>query len=143
MKAYNYLIFFVLFALFPYISYGEEFSVTTENNIISELRPGQKVTAGFIDITVSKDAKIIKIEAEMIGFIEAHSMIMDGEIMKMRKITPELIKNKTFKFMPGGNHLMLFGIDRELKAGDDISLLFTFQLKNKKMFTKSIEFKIK
>ena len=34
-------------------------------------------------------------------------------------------------------------IDRELKAGDDISLLFTFQLKNKKMFTKSIEFKIK
>ena len=97
-----------------------------------------------MDITVSKDAKIIKIEAEMNWIvIEAHSMIMDGEIMKMRKITPELIKNKTFKFMPGGNHLMLFGIDRELKAGDDISLLFTFQLKNKKMFTKSIEFKIK
>ncbi|MDB4040314.1 copper chaperone PCu(A)C [Methylophilaceae bacterium] len=143
MKAYNYLIFFVLFALFPYISYGEEFSVTTENNIISELRPGQKVTAGFIDITVSKDAKIIKIEAEMIGFIEAHSMIMDGEIMKMRKISPVLVKNKKYKFKPGGNHLMLFDVARELNAGGDINLLFTFQLKNKKIFKKSIKFKIK
>ena len=143
MKTYNSLVFFILFSLFPLFLYGEEFSISNENSIVSELRPGQKISAGYLDITTSEDVKIIKIEADRIDRIEAHSMIMDGEIMKMRKITPELIKNKTFKFMPGGNHLMLFGIDRELKAGDDISLLFTFQLKNKKMFTKSIEFKIK
>ena len=143
MRTYKPLIFFILLSLFPLFSYGDEFSVSNENNIISELRPGQKVTAGFMDITVSKDAKIIKIEAEMIGFIEAHSMIMDGEIMKMRKITPELVKNKKYKFKPGGNHLMLFEVDRELKAGGNVNLLFTFQLKNKKILTKSINFKIK
>ena len=143
MKAYKSLIFFVLFALFTFPLYGEEFSLSTENNIISKLRPGQKVTAGFLDLTVNQDAVIIKIEAKMIGLIEAHSMIMDGEIMKMRKITPELIKNKKYKFEPGGKHLMLFDIERKLEVGDGINLLFTFQLKNKKILTKSIPFNIK
>jgi len=143
MKTYNYLIFFILFSLFSISLYAAEFFVSNENNIISELRPGQKVTAGFMDITASKDAKIIKIQAKMVGRIEAHSMLMDGEIMKMRKITPELIKNKKYKFKPGGNHLMLFDVKRDLKAGDGIDLLFTFQLKNKKVLTKSIQFKIK
>ena len=143
MKAYKSLIFFVLFALFPFPLYGEEFSLRTESNLISKLRPGQKVTAGFLDLTVSQDAVIIKIEAKMIGLIEAHSMIMDGEIMKMRKITPELIKNKKYKFEPGGKHLMLFDIERKLEVGDGINLLFTFQLKNKKILTKSIPFNIK
>ena len=106
MKTYNSLVFFILFSLFPLFLYGEEFSISNENSIVSELRPGQKISVGYLDITTSEDVKIIKIEADRIDRIEAHSMIMDGEIMKMRKITPELIKNKTFKFMPGGNHLM-------------------------------------
>jgi len=142
MKIYNLLMFFILFSLFSLSSYAEEFSISNENNQILELRPGQKVTVGFMDITASEDAKIIKIEAEMIGRIEAHSMIMDGEIMKMRKITPELIKNKKYKFKSGGNHLMFFDVKRELKSGDYMNLLFTFQLKNKKKLTESIQFKI-
>ena len=143
MKNYNYLIVTLLIALFPFFSYGEEFSISTKNNLISELRPGQKVTAGFMNIAVSEDATIIKIEAEMIGRIEAHSMIMDGEIMKMRKITLELEKYKHYQFKPGGSHLMLFDIKRELKAGDNIKLLFTFEIKNKKILSKSILFDIK
>ena len=143
MKTYNFLIFFLVFSFFSYLSYGEEFSVLSDNNLISELRSGQQVTAGFFDMTVSEDVKIIKIEAKKIGRIEAHSMIMDGEIMKMRKIVPELVRNKKYKFKPGGSHLMFFDIKRELKGGGNINLLFTFQLKNKKILKKSIQFKIK
>ena len=142
MKTYNSLIFFILFSLFPLFTYGEEFSVSNENSLISELRPSQKITVGFMDITANEDAKIINIKAKMIGRIEAHSMKMDGEIMKMRKITPELVKNKKYKLMPGSNHLMLFDIDRELKAGGNVNLLFTFQLRNK-IITKPIKFMIK
>ena len=92
MKTFNSLVFLIIF-LFPFFVYGEEFSISTKNNLILELRPGQKVTAGFMDITVSENVNIIKIESKLIGNIEAHSMIMDGEIMKMRKIKPELKKN--------------------------------------------------
>ena len=143
MKTYNSLLIFLIFSLFPIFTYGQEFSVLNENNIILELRAGQNITAGYMDITPNKDAKIIKIESKMIGRIEAHSMIMDGEVMKMRKITPILVKNKKYKLKPGGNHLMLFDVKKTLKAEDNINLLFTFQLKNNKILSKSIQFKVK
>lgn len=142
MKNYSPLLLIIII-LFSFPLFGGTFSISTEDNIISKLRPGQKVTAGFLSIVASEDVKIINIEAKKIGSIEIHSMIMDGEIMKMRKITPKLLKNKKFTLKPGGNHLMLFDIKRDLKIGDDINLLFTFQLKNKKLLSKSIQFKVK
>ena len=142
MKNYSPLLLIIII-LFSFPLFGGTFSVSTEDNIISKLRPGQKVTAGFLSIVASEDVKIINIEAKKIGSIEIHSMIMDGEIMKMRRITPKLLKNKKFTFKPGGKHLMLFDIKRDLKIGDDINLLFTFQLKNKKLLSKSIQFKVK
>ena len=143
MKTYNSLLTFILLIIVSFSSYGTEFSISTQNNLISKLRPGQKVTAGYLNIIANKDAKIIMIESKMIGRIETHSMIMDGEVMKMRKITPELKKNINYEFKPGGNHLMLFDIKRELKVNDDINLLFTFELKNKEILSKSNLFKIK
>ena len=143
MKTYKSLLIITLLAIVPFYSFGGNFSISTENNIIKKPRPGQKVTAGYINLTANEDVKIINIESKMIGRIETHSMIMDGEIMKMRKITPSLKKNKMYKFQPGGNHLMLFDIKRELKQGEDINLIFTFELKNKKLLSKSILFKIK
>ena len=143
MKTYKSLLITILISLLPFYSFGDNFSISTDNNIIAKLRPGQKVTAGYINITANQNVKIINIESKMIGRIETHSMIMDGEIMKMRKITPSLKRNKMYKFEPGGNHLMLFDIKRELKQGEDINLIFTFELKNKKLFSESILFKIK
>ena len=143
MKIYNSLLTFILLIILSFSSYGTEFSISTENNLISKPRPGQKVTAGYLNIVANKDAKIIMIKSKMIGRIETHSMIMDGEIMKMRKITPELKKNINYEFEPGGNHLMLFDIKREFRANDNIDLLFTFELKNKEILSKSILFKIK
>ena len=143
MKIYNFITFILLLSLISITSFGGEFSIKTENNIIVKLRPGQKVTAGFTDITASEDVRIIKIEAKKIGLIEAHSMIMDGDVMKMRKISSELVKNEKYKFKPGGNHLMLFDVERDLKTGDDIKLKFTFQLQNKKILSESIQFKVK
>ena len=37
---------------------------------------------------------------------------------------------------------MLFDVERDLKKGDDVDFLFTFQLKNKKVISKSIQFKV-
>ncbi|MAS00078.1 MAG: hypothetical protein CMH24_01730 [Nitrosomonadales bacterium] len=143
MKIYKLLLVATLLTILSFNSFSDNFSISFENNIIAKLRPGQKVTAGYINLTASEDAKIINIESKIIGRIETHSMIMDGEIMKMRKITPTLKKNKIYKFQPGGNHLMLFDIKKELKQGDNIDLLFTFELKNKELLSKSINFTIK
>ena len=70
--------------------------------------------------------------------VKIHDANFKGEVSSSTKIL-----NKNYKFRPGGNHLMLFNIKRDLRAGDDIDLLFTFQLKNKEVLSKSIPFKVK
>ena len=143
MKIYKLLLVATLLTILSFNSFSDNFSISFENNIIAKLRPGQKVTAGYINLTASEDAKIINIESKIIGRIETHSMIMDGEIMKMRKIKPELKKNIEYKFQPGGDHLMFYNVSEKLKKGDNINLLFTFELKNQKRLSKSIQFKVK
>jgi len=142
MKIFNPLVSTILFSLISFYAFGSEFSISADNTFISKLRPGHNLTVGYMNIVPSDNATIIKIEAKKIGRIEAHSMIMDGEIMKMRKILPELLKNKKYQFKSGGNHLMLFDVERDLKEGDDVDFVFTFQLKNKKIISKSIQFKV-
>ena len=85
MKIFNPLVSTILFSLISFYAFGSEFSISADNTFISKLRPGHNLTVGYMNIVPSDNATIIKIEAKKIGRIEAHSMIMDGEIMKMRK----------------------------------------------------------
>lgn len=60
--------------------------------------------------------------------IEIHSMTMDGGVMRMRAEPSIAVPaGQTVEFRPGGNHLMLFGLDPRLKPGDRIDLTLTFR----------------
>jgi copper(I)-binding protein len=55
-------------------------------------------------------------------------MTMDGGMMKMRPLEKlELPANKTVNLKPGGYHVMLIDIKRELKAGERVPLTLTLQ----------------
>ena len=64
------------------------------------------------------------------------------QFINPKNFEKELLKNKKYQFKSGGDHLMLFDVERDLKKGDDVDFLFTFQLKNKKVISKSIQFKV-
>ncbi len=50
-------------------------------------------------------------------------MTMDGGVMKMRPVKAvELPANQRVSLKPGGYHVMLFDIKRELKAGERVPL---------------------
>ena len=60
--------------------------------------------------------------------IELHSMVMDNGVMKMRAETKfALPANGELRFEPGANHLMLFGLSSDLKAGGTIPITLRFQ----------------
>ncbi len=60
--------------------------------------------------------------------VELHSMTMYDGVMRMRAEKSLAVPAKgTLAFAPGGNHLMLFGLDPSVKAGDRLPLTFTFQ----------------
>ncbi len=83
----------------------------------------QTATGMFAQITSSSGGKLVSVASPVAGIVEIHEMTMDGNIMKMRAVPAlELPAGKTVELKPGGFHVMLMDLKKELKAGDSVPL---------------------
>jgi hypothetical protein len=98
-------------------------SVTTANAWVRATVPGQSVAGAYLDITSAAPAALIAAESPVAGKAELHTMTMDGGVMKMRPVEKiELPANQAVNLKPGGYHVMLIDVRRELKAGERVPL---------------------
>ena len=103
-------------------------AVSVSNPWVRATVPGQSVAGAYMDITVKANAALVAAESPVAGKVELHTMTMDGGVMKMRAIEKlELPANTTVSLKPGGYHMMLIDIKRELKAGERVPLKLTVQ----------------
>ena len=64
---------------------------------------------------------------------ELHTHIKENKMMKMMKIEKLVVPAKSsLELKSGGDHVMLIGLKKELKAGDEISLELSFSDGDKK-----------
>ena len=64
---------------------------------------------------------------------ELHTHIKENQMMKMMKIEKLVVPAKSsLELKSGGDHVMLIGLKKELKAGDEISLELSFSDGDKK-----------
>ena len=92
--------------------------VSTANAWVRATVPGQSVAGAYLDITAGAPAALVAVESSVAGKSELHTMSMDGGVMKMRPLAEiELPASRTVSLKPGGNHIMLIDIKRELKVG--------------------------
>ena len=90
--------------------------------------PGQSVAGAYLDITAKADAVLVGVASPVAARAELHTMTMDGGVMKMRPLDKlDLPAGKTVNLKPGGHHVMLIDIRRELKAGERVPLTLTVQ----------------
>lgn len=84
---------------------------------------------GFM--TVKGGAKpdaLVGASSPMAERIELHSMTHENGVMRMRAEKSFAVPaNGQVAFVPGGNHLMLFGLKPGLKPGQTIPVTLTFQ----------------
>lgn len=100
-------------------------SVTSANAWVRATVPGQSVAGAYLDVTSAAPAALIAAESPVADKAELHSTKMDGGVMKMRAVGKiELPAKQTVSLKPGGYHVMLIGIKRELKAGERVALKF-------------------
>jgi len=60
--------------------------------------------------------------------VEIHETYQDSGMMKMRPVTKiEIPAGKTVEMKPGGYHIMLLNLTRDLKAGETVELTLVFQ----------------
>lgn len=74
------------------------------------------------------DDTLIAIESDVARSVELHTTIMDGTVMRMRKLDRlPLPAGKTVKAAPGGLHIMLVGLKAPLKDGDQFPMRLVFE----------------
>ena len=92
--------------------------------------PGQSVGAAYMTLQSPSDSYLVKVESNIAGSVEIHSMTMKNGVMKMRMLhNLPLPAGKPAKLEPGGFHLMLFDLKKPLKAGEKVE--FTLHFKDK------------
>ena len=90
--------------------------------------PGQSVGAAYMTLNSPQNSTLVYIETPVAGKVEIHSMSMNNNVMKMRKLEELPLKaGKAEKLAPGGFHLMLFDLAKPLKAGDKASFTLCFK----------------
>jgi len=90
---------------------------------------GQAGGGGFLKITGGAAAdKLVSASAEVSKSVELHTMVMEGDVMRMREISAiDVPAGKTVELKPGGLHVMFIGLTKTLKNGDSFPLTLRFE----------------
>ena len=112
--------------LFSASSFAADIKV--ENAWVRAPAPGQAVVGGFLDITSSSDAKLVSASSPIAATTELHEMTMKDGVMMMRAVPYVALQQaQVVKLQPGGLHIMLIDLKKQLKAGDKVPLTLKVQ----------------
>lgn len=90
--------------------------------------PGQDSASVQMVITSNKAGALVAADSAIARTVELHTMVMDGNMMKMRAIAELPLPAKTAVSLGAdGNHIMLIGLKKPLKAGDNVALALTIK----------------
>ena len=80
-----------------------------------------------------KDIAITSANSDIAEKNELHTHIKENQMLKMMKIEKLVVPAKSsLELKSGGDHVMLMGLKKELKAGDEINLELSFSNGDKK-----------
>jgi len=89
------------------------------------------VTAGYLTLTNSEteDDILLSVETDLAAKSEIHTVSEgEGGMMRMRPLAElEIPAGQTRALKPGGDHLMLTGLEEAVEDGDSVTLRLTFQ----------------
>lgn len=97
---------------------------------VAEAPPTVKVLAGYGTLTnTGEDSRvIINVTSDDFSVVEMHESVLDGDVARMRPIRGLTLPagGEVVQLEPGHRHLMLIRPTRPLRAGDEVTLAFTF-----------------
>ena len=122
------------------VTASDDISVT--HAYVRETITGQNMSAAYFDVKnlSAKTHAVVKISSPLASVVQLHETVEDHGMMKMREIsTISLPSHAQNHLQPGGMHVMLMGLHKALKAGDQIPFVITFDDGS----TQSIEMPVK
>ena len=106
---------------------GHLTALEIENGYVRGLPPGQKSTAAFFTLynDSGRPRTLVRVESDLAQRVEIHRHDHIDGMMQMRQL-PELTLAPEARehFQPGGLHLMLMGLTRMPREGEQVELTF-------------------
>ena len=121
-----YKIFFILAVVFVFKPAYSERSLFLHGGYTFETFPGQKSASVYMVIyNNSKDDVIINsISTHISKVSEFHTHVLEQNITRMKKLDRIIIKGGDKLYLqPGKTHIMLMGLNRDLKDYDEFDLI--------------------
>lgn len=91
--------------------------------------PGQTAAAAYVTIVNAGPAdRLLSASAPISKSVEMHSMVMEGDVMRMRPLEAiDVPSGRSIELKPGRLHLMFMGLKAPLRAGDRFALRLRFE----------------
>lgn len=90
--------------------------------------PQQGSSGAFMSLRSATAARLVEVRTTVAERAELHTMKMEGQTMRMEKVDSiALPANKVVELGPGGYHVMLFGLKRQLKDGEAVPLTLVLE----------------
>lgn len=117
-------------------------SITVENPFARAIPPGQPNSASFMTLvnTSDVDHSVKSAASPVAATVELHTHTNNNGVMEMRQVPQIDIPAKSrVELKPGGLHIMLIGLTRELNVGENAQITLTFEDGSTKTVIASIQ----
>ncbi len=94
--------------------------------------PKQSATGAFMRLTSAQDVKLVSGQSPVAGVVEIHEMAHENNMMKMRELKGGLAlpAGQAVELTPGGYHIMLMDLKRQVKIGETVPLTLVVEAKD-------------
>lgn len=102
--------------------------VTVTDPWVRATVPGQQATGAFMVLQSTDNAQLLGASSSLSKQVEVHEMAMENEVMRMRQVEKiDLPAGKAVELKPGGYHIMLLGLDKQVEAGSSVDITLEIQ----------------
>lgn len=103
--------------------------ITLENAWVRPPAGGRDIGAAYLTIRNNGGPdRLVGASSPLAKKMQMHISKMDGDMMTMREEkSVDLPAHFTLIYLPGGRHLMMFGVKAGLKVGDKVPLTLHFE----------------
>jgi copper(I)-binding protein len=111
------------------------------NNAWAGATPGSAENgAAYVTITSPTADRLVSASTPVAKKTELHTMSMQGMVMKMRPVSGvDVPAGQPVSLKPGGEHIMLMGLNQPLREGQSFPLTLDFEKAGPRTVTVSVE----
>lgn len=102
-------------------------AATFENAWIRTPPAGRDLAAGYVTIATREPDALVHAWSQAAERIEMHTMSLDGDIMRMRRVERIETGRDGTALQPGGDHLMIFGLSEEARLSGTVLIDLHFE----------------